>query len=76
MNRFDPNLVHYITKFLKQCEKCKCFNIEKPFTNKCEICKIYYCDKCANNLHNMEYHDEAIHRFCKKCIKNIFLTNN
>ena len=71
MGQFDPNLVRYITEFLKQCNKCKCYNINNRI-NTCCICSDFYCENCSKELQYLGYYDETIQRYCSKCVKQFF----
>lgn len=61
---FDPNLIRYITEYLKLCNNCKRYEF---YNNKatCCICHKFYCSKCEYELYNLYGFGQS--KYCYDC---------
>lgn len=55
----------------KKLTKNYCFNIDKFFSGKCDMCRKYFDNKILEE--NSMFYDNAQHSFCSKTCQNIYI---
>jgi len=67
----NKDLLIYISKFLKTCDKCNHYDYVN-YVNVCCMCKKFYCSACCKEMIYHGYYDETERKYCLSCSKKYF----
>jgi len=67
----NKDLLIYISKFLKTCDKCNHYDYVN-YVNVCCMCKIFFCSTCCKDMKYHGYYDETDHKYCISCSRKYF----